>query len=260
MPRPLPKDIRRVNAASRRAKTEADLEIRICPVALPDLALFGHTDAAFGNAARGGTQGGYIIGAGDRRIVDGTPGTWSPLTWRSGRLKRVTSSTLAAEGQSALQCARELDWVKLVLLEFVFGGAAIHDKTKYLKLLAPLTEITDCKSLYDQVTAPTLASGRDKENMQDALMLRSLLARTQGSFRWAPGLRQLADALTKDQADCSDTLRSALRLSTFNLGDEATALEERAAEKGRRLERGKLRKDLNEKQMKNKKWSAGKAL
>ncbi len=64
-------------------------------------------------------------------------------------------------------------------------------------------------------------------------MLRGLLSRTQTASRWAPGLRQLANALTKDNADCADTLRSALRLVSFCLGDEQAALRERAAEKER---------------------------
>ena len=105
--------------------------------------------------------------------------------------------------------------------------------------------LLDCKSLFDHLMAPSLAAGSDKENVLDVLILKDLVRRAGTDPRWVPGSRQLADGLTKERAEALDALRAALRNSLFNIGDEERALEMRAQERARRLQRGAERARAN---------------
>ena len=73
------------------------------------------------------------------------------------------------------------------------------NRERYLGQI-PLTLITDCKSHFDQITGPTLSAARDRENQHDAVILRGRLSRLRMVPRWAPGVRQVADAMTTDPA------------------------------------------------------------
>ena len=59
--------------------------------------------------------------------------------------------------------------------------------------------------------------------------------------------------MTKDKAEAIDGLRVAIRTSRFDLGDEAEALRERAAEKERRLRRRAANRMKYKEQQKEKK-------
>ena len=135
----------------------------------------------------------------------------------------------------------------------MFGADVLTKRERYVDQL-PMTLIMDCKSLYDQLTGPTLSAARDRENQQDVVILRGLLSRLHVDPRWAPGLRQVADAMTKDQAEAHDTLRVALKSCKFCLGREEDALEERAKEKANRLARGQENAKKNIEKNKQKLW------
>jgi hypothetical protein len=254
MPSPSQGDLKKVNAAIRRARLDKDLEIKVASIPLESLMLYGHTDSSLGNAPRKGTQAGYVIAGGERHIAKGEYGNWGALVWKSSRLRRTVASSLAAEGQAALNCARELDWCQLLFLEMMFGADVLTKRERYVDQL-PMTLIMDCKSLYDQLTGPTLSAARDRENQQDVVILRGLLSRLHVDPRWAPGLRQVADAMTKDQAEAHDTLRVALKSCKFCLGREEDALEERAKEKASRLARGQENAKKNIEKNKEKHWA-----
>eukprot|EP00959_Pyramimonas_sp_CCMP1952_P016882 358041-Pyramimonas_sp.AAC.1 len=59
-----------INQMVRRARQFADLEIVIRSIPVTNLTLMAHTDAAFANATREGTQGGYVIAAVDRAVMN----------------------------------------------------------------------------------------------------------------------------------------------------------------------------------------------
>ena len=75
---------------------------------LEKLRLVMHSDAAFQNAQGGASQAGYIISVTDDRLAKGELAPWSPLIWRSHKMRRVVGSTLAAETQSLLNAAAML--------------------------------------------------------------------------------------------------------------------------------------------------------
>ncbi|CAE8643680.1 unnamed protein product, partial [Polarella glacialis] len=101
-PSPTLGQVRATSHLVRRAKQFKDLEWTILPIPLDKLRLSLHTDASFQNAVKGGTQAGYIVGVTDDKLARGELAPWSPLTWKSYRLKRVVGSTLAGETQSLI--------------------------------------------------------------------------------------------------------------------------------------------------------------
>ena len=119
------------------------------PVPFSRMLLTGHTDACLGNARRGGTQAGMVIGIGEAKIRNGTEGVWGVLAWRSSRLKRVVGSTLAAETQQALNTARELAWTATLLSEIIHGHIDLEVRGQVVQETVPTTLVVDCKSLYD---------------------------------------------------------------------------------------------------------------
>ena len=65
----------------------------------------------FQNAQGGASQAGYIISVTDDRLASGELAPWSPLIWRSHKMRRVVGSTLAAETQSLLNGLGHAEWI-----------------------------------------------------------------------------------------------------------------------------------------------------
>ena len=69
------------------------------------------SDASFGNARANGSQGGHVAMAVDTQMMtNGGLGTATVLSWRSGRLHRVVSSTMAAETYSLSRALGDLGY------------------------------------------------------------------------------------------------------------------------------------------------------
>ena len=58
-----------------------------------NLRLVMHSDAAFQKAQGKASQAGYIISVTDDRLAKGELAPWSPLIWRSHKMRRVVGST-----------------------------------------------------------------------------------------------------------------------------------------------------------------------
>ena len=81
----------------RRARQHHELMWRFLQVPLENLRLVMHTDAAFQNAQGGASQAGYIIAVTDDRLAKGELAPWSPLFWRSHKLRRVVGECVSCE-------------------------------------------------------------------------------------------------------------------------------------------------------------------
>ena len=177
-----------------------------------------HTDAAFGNATRQGTQAGYVIAMVHRQAAQDAQSLWSPLVWRSYRLKRVVSATLAGESQALGDGLGHLEW-----LACLWGEALDHNfepnKREGTLQRTPSLAVIDCKSCYDNVMGAG-DPAKDKRTAIDLVVVREALARIGTTLRWAPNPRQLADGLTKDESRPIDLLRATLRIGTYQLFDE----------------------------------------
>eukprot|EP00435_Cladocopium_sp_Y103_P016050 s2207_g4.t1 len=123
-PRPTIQDFRKANQAVRRAKMESQLEIVFKPIELEQLTVVCHSDAAWANVGSH-TQAGYIIAFTEKQLQDGKVSAWCPATWRSFRLSRAVSSTLAAEAQAMSIATSTVEWLLLLLSETIDGPLEI---------------------------------------------------------------------------------------------------------------------------------------
>ena len=73
--------LRRINQTIRRAKQNDDLDLVILPIPLKELVLMFHSDAAFANACREGTQAGFIAAYTNRDMPSNQRSPWSLATW-----------------------------------------------------------------------------------------------------------------------------------------------------------------------------------
>ena len=88
--------------------------------------------------------------------------------------------------------------------------------------------VTDCKSLYDHLSAVGSPSTlHDKRSAIDVLIIRESMKKTGCTIRWAPTGLQLADGLTKDKGVSVECLRRSLRSGSYMLRGEEQVLQER---------------------------------
>ncbi len=90
------KDLRQVNKAVENIST-SDYSVCFPALDINTLSLAVFTDASLGNLSNCGSCGGYVIFLVDRNM------NACPISWHCGRLKRVATSTLAAETLALIQ-------------------------------------------------------------------------------------------------------------------------------------------------------------
>ena len=199
-----------------------------------DLCLIMHSDASFLNAAKNGTQAGYILGFTNREMASGMRSPWSPAAWRSYRLKRVVGSTLAGETQALSDGIGHLEWLLCHLCEALYADFDIKMRERWFGR-HPCLAVTDCKSVYDHITgASSPSTVGDRRVAVDMVIVREGLSRSATTLRWAPTDRQLADGLTKDSAEPCDLLRGVIRTGCYQISEESLMLDLAKAERQQR--------------------------
>ena len=180
------------------------------------------------------TQAGYIVAFCDKSLQDGKVSKWCPAAWRSYRLPRAVSSTLAAEAQALATATGTVEWLALLMSEILDGPTPARQCREMLKKRPPLF-VTDCKSLYDHLVSPSSPTAiEDRRTSIDVIIIRESAKATQAFVRWVPTAHMLADSLTKDAGEPVETLRVCLKHSEYQIAPESIVLERQAAEKERR--------------------------
>ena len=235
-PNPKIKHLRQANNVVRRARMHRDLSLTFKSIPVDELTIVCHSDAAFANVGTH-TQAGHILAFTSKHLQDGKVTWWCPATWRSHKLSRAVSSTLAAESQSMSIATGTVEWMSLILTECLDGSFSMHECRDMLARRPPLI-VTDCKSLYDHLTSPSAPTAvEDRRTSIDITIIRESIKATQAFVRWVPTNRMLADGLTKDLGDPMDLMRSCIRNATYQISPEETVLEMQAQERAERLSR-----------------------
>ena len=165
------------------------------------------------------------------------------------------ASTLAGEAQCFTTASAVAEWMSLLLAEAkhgafdlrtreqVQGHALGHVQTKCRDEipLVDITGVTDCKSLYDHVSSMSSVSKCDDKRVAiDLAILRQCMKNSGLQIRWCPSELMLADALTKDQFEPSELLRTAPEIGEYQLNAEAFILAiKKCQREGRRKGRHK---------------------
>ena len=132
------------------------------------------------------TQAGNMILATNSDLLRGEETTVIPISWESYRLKRVCSSTLAAEAMSMNAAMGELEFVYMQWYEMTNGGFDIqkwHKNANEICRSNPSAVITDCKSLFD-VLEQGHGVPEDKRTAIEVLCVRSVLRTCGHIIRW----------------------------------------------------------------------------
>ena len=215
LPKPTLGEARTVANVTRRAKQYKHLTWKILPIPFDKIRLCLHTDAAFANARRQGTQAGYIVGVTTDELRAGTPAMWGPATWKPYRRKRVVGSTFAGETQALMDGLGHTEWIACHLAELRFPSFSLESRSEFIKEFH-IQAITDCKSIYDHLqTYSSPSSVSDKRVAIDLIIVKETMKRVWGTIRWAPTWLQLANALTKENADAMDVLRGAMTSNLY---------------------------------------------
>lgn len=124
-----------------------------------------------------------------------------------------------------------------MLMEAKHFDFSLQARTEFLQELG-IQAVTDCKSIFDHLqTFASPSSVSDKRVAIDLVIIRDLLTRVQGRIRWVPTWLQLADALSKENADAMDNLRGAMQNNQYQMSSESANMELAAEQKRLRKER-----------------------
>ncbi|CAE7038139.1 RE2 [Symbiodinium sp. CCMP2592] len=232
-PKPTVNDALAANNAVRRARQHRQLSLTFKNIPLDKLTVLCHSDAAYANGRDGATQAGYVIGFTSQEVDQDQVAPWSPAYWKSYRLPRVVSSTLSAEAQALATASGMAEWTLLLLSEAIDGPSHLRSFWSVASKRKSVF-VTDCKSLYDHLMSRSAPTLDEKRTALDIVILRESLQKTQGSLRWVPTDRMVADSMTKESADALDMLRACLRQGSYQISEEGTILQWRSDEKERR--------------------------
>ena len=83
-------------------------------------------------------------------LARGELAPWSPLIWRSHKMRRVVGSTLAAETQSLLNGLGHAEWIAAHFAEARFPIFDVAQRSIFLRHFQ-IQCVVDAKSLYDHL-------------------------------------------------------------------------------------------------------------
>ena len=147
----------------------ADLGLKIRRMPVQNMMLLLHVDASLNTGGLVGSQGGYICGVTDKSLLEGRDVARSPMSWRSFKMSRtVPSSLLGAEARATSVALGFVQWATLFPQELIRGHFDLQGAPAVMQERPPAC-VTDCKSLYDHLSAATL---HDKRSAIDVLIIR----------------------------------------------------------------------------------------
>ena len=194
-------------------------------------------------------QGAWIVFASDQFPSANNKVRISTLSWRSSKLKRKVSSTLASEALAFSQALSEIEWLQVMVRDVLHGDINRTDWSgqirPYLAVLNGQGElrgrldqcaITDAKSLFDSILKESSSSRQDRRTAIELAIILEAVKRSKSVVRWSPHPRMVADTLTKEDISRSNgALEEALRTSKLCLWDEDAELKRRQQSPAARL-------------------------
>ena len=142
------------------------------------------TDASLCNLNDGvHSTGAYVI------LIINKAGNCAPISWRSGKIRRIVDSTLECECLALVDGLKQAVYVREIIEE-IFN---LDSKS------VPVEAIVDNKSTVQAInsTAPV----EDKKLRRDISIIKQMLNEKEiSSVSWCPGKEQLADCMTKRTA------------------------------------------------------------
>ena len=248
---PTIKDIQLVNKLVRYLRGSASDAITLWSIPMAEFTLVTLSDAGgIGGAPSverleedgmpsDVTQGAWMILATNGSLAQGDSAPTSILSWRSSKLRRRVSSTLAGETLALSAAIAEVEWFQSLLRDVMFGDLISsreqggHPATFITLLREPdhlarrvsQLHVVDAKSCYDALQKEGSSSARDRRTAVELAIVAETLARHQGKVRWVPHGRMPVDPLTKADINASNAaLTQLLRSGHMSLRAEGLEL------------------------------------
>ena len=192
-----------MNSLIRKIKKRGNQSLVIRPIPLDNLAVVGASDAAFDNVPEHRSQGGHVLGVIARDAVHDHEQLYRfvPLEWKSGKVKRVVRSTLAAEGYAMGACAEGTEWLRTLLAELSDVTAKKGSELEAKSRMTPAVLVTDARSLYDVLVAEKVNISDRRLSLEAALIRQ--VAKWNTHIKWVRSEQMIADCLTKVGVDPS---------------------------------------------------------
>ena len=179
-------------------------------------------------------QGAWVIMASDQLPSASRRIRVSILSWRSAKLKRRVSSTLAGEALAFNQALAEVEWIQLMIRDVLHGDVHKEDWKKSvlpfitvlrseceLKSRLEQCSVTDAKSLFDAIAKESTNSRQDRRTAIEIAIILDAIRNSGSSVRWSPHPKMVADVLTKDNiAKSNGALEEVLKTSRLTIWDE----------------------------------------
>ena len=237
------RDLKEINKTVERAKATASLCVTIKGIPEKEIGFGVVSDASYGNVRDGGSQGGHCVVSFNVGIHRGETVDCNVLYWKSGRIHRVVSSTLAAESMSLSRALGDLMWCVTLFNELTHVGFELKDWERSLQhrrlCVIPGKQenpqhlaVVDAKSLCDHLSKETCGHTSDRRTAIEMQIIRQTLAELGASIRWIDHNRMLVDALTKIGGN-TEPLLQLLQSGRWRIVAEEQEVENRKVLKAR---------------------------
>lgn len=156
------------------------------------LRLVVYCDASYANLQDGvSSAGGHIV------LLKGKDNISCPLAWRSGKIRRVVRSTLAAEALSMADGLDSAFCLGYLLSEVIFN--------KPKKNMIPIDVCTDNKSLFENIHSTKVVS--EKRLRVEIGSIKEMLHKGELSrVSWIESSDQISNCMTKHGASCKSLM------------------------------------------------------
>ena len=182
-------DLQRVYEAIRYVRQTAQHGIKMSAVPLnKGTTILAYGDSSWCNAANYTSQFGVLIVLCPPQVTEKTCNGLL-VDWKSGRMQRVSRSTLASEAHAADEAADRACFVNYFLTELLYQIPAYKGKMEM-----PMKQATDAKSLFDCLVAENPVT-LEKRSMVSIRSVQQSM--TPKEIHWIPTHIMHADGLTK---------------------------------------------------------------
>ena len=192
-------DTREADKLIRLCRQHAHVPIRVSPIPLGDLTFVGFGDCGWGVRRDGSAQGGSLIIAADKRILNGSEATTTLMDWKSYKCKRVVRSSIAGERQAYVETLDMLEFTRVFYDLFLDPWKSLSDVESIFEKQHKSLVITDAKILYDALER-SVSSTRNLTERRTAIEVTAIRQRLEHGFiftGWVNSDRQMADGLAK---------------------------------------------------------------
>eukprot|EP00971_Amphidinium_carterae_P141916 2810998-Amphidinium_carterae.3 len=204
---------------------EVSLKIHAIPIRSWCLGVF--CDAAPNNGKFETALGGFVIGVSTEALNSGSEAPLSILCWRSGKIERQCTSSLASESFALVNSLAYAEWLHTALCSF---SNSAYDSQWGRRRLANWH--VDAKALYDSLQKEAGVRGREPRIALAAAESREAMSLLGLRPRWTPHNVCIVDPLTKAWSKCNAApLIRVMKTGVYLLAPEGVFLEERAEEK-----------------------------